>query len=1155
MKKFSLLIFLFIHSLANAQYFDWNLFFNSSSEPHEGVGIQRLEAGPQGHFILTTTYSLWDEFYTTETIYDTDGNELNSYIQVEADGWIDFTRESHFDYDGNIMQIMQNDSGYTFTYFRQADTLLYYMPINGDVAADASGGFYLLYRSNTGIDSVQVYDVNGMWMNTVFFDYGSAAVDGQGNIYFHAASLISKYDKNGTLLYTYSGSNSYLVNKSGKLLVWENDTLKKYDSSSVVFQIPYQNVYPNKFRMDVNDNLYIWKDDILSKYEGDTLSWKCNIPADYLAGISVDDSSNIYYAGTYIFNHYDGDFFPTYINVPPNLYGLSNVWYNAPYADGHTLFRGKINHAAPDSFYAEVESVENNNLNLCTGTPFNVRFDYHQLPFDYYQDTLFVELSDSSGQFTSPYIIGKGSGVEVTCFIPDSVPSANGYLVRGRIGSPLYTTPPFNSTLKVITTPLAPIYIENTIDQIYTCLPYTIKTNPDTGLYMLWMRMPDPEPADTLWDITYLSEHDSDLYFTTIQDGYIRVMVTQTSTGCHRMSESIVCDLLNPFYPLDLSLPLPDSIRINELPVQIGQFGSNMQIEGPGIYNELITQTSRKVYFYPDSAKPGWNLLHVQVEHTGDPCIPFENYQYIYVDTNTVNIILNAIDSNPYLCPGDTLNISFQLLDSTVYDSTNYFVVEIGAFIFSDDNVYVQEISRGKNNNISCVLPAVFNGGFRVRIRSTQTDEFSNLNSDGEKYIISTNLIHLANAYDDSTLCFPLNDTIKFNSSFGLHEWFRNDTLIASSTGNNLSYVASQEGDYRLQVSSGCLYRSGVIHVDANSHKPTLAVQPVNYYLESCGGNPLLLTAQTDAGSTINWYVDDKVVALDIDSFYAVQRGIYTVKAVSGDICPVTVQLKKSITCIPDIFIYKPVNYLCEGDSTLIEIYTDADIVHWYHNGSFVGDARSNYFANDTGAYYGIAEDTLTGCTSMSESIYIKYKVPLESIMPPGVSNISTGNAFTLSYNNILNCSLQWNLFNQPIAGSIYDTLIASLPGSYSLTITDSTGCTAVTSKKVLKRKYRMNTIEPPKDRTGSNSDVNPYFNIYPNPNNGSFTIEGINSSSEVLYGRITDVAGRVTYEFKRENIGNLYKEEFNLEMLSPGYYNLQLNNGISQTNTTLIIN
>ncbi|HLG39991.1 MAG TPA: T9SS type A sorting domain-containing protein, partial [Chitinophagaceae bacterium] len=109
--------------------------------------------------------------------------------------------------------------------------------------------------------------------------------------------------------------------------------------------------------------------------------------------------------------------------------------------------------------------------------------------------------------------------------------------------------------------------------------------------------------------------------------------------------------------------------------------------------------------------------------------------------------------------------------------------------------------------------------------------------------------------------------------------------------------------------------------------------------------------------------------------------------------------------------------------------------------------------------------------------------------------------------------------------------------GNYSVTITDAGGCGV----------YSNVTISQPVSISESSSDF--HFNIFPNPNNGIFTLEFLSFPSEKIELSVFNLLGETIY---RQNISEL-KSPIDLSKNPCGIYFIQIKIGKEISNKLLI--
>ena len=116
----------------------------------------------------------------------------------------------------------------------------------------------------------------------------------------------------------------------------------------------------------------------------------------------------------------------------------------------------------------------------------------------------------------------------------------------------------------------------------------------------------------------------------------------------------------------------------------------------------------------------------------------------------------------------------------------------------------------------------------------------------------------------------------------------------------------------------------------------------------------------------------------------------------------------------------------------------------------------------------------------------------------------------------------QWNLDGSPIAGATNQTDTAIVSGVYTVTSTDSVGCSQTS-----------NAI---------NYTGNGVLNVYPNPNTGQFTVQFVNSNAaDDLNITIVNSIGQKVYQAETvPGFNGVYSKQLNLGNLSSGIYYLK---------------
>ncbi len=174
----------------------------------------------------------------------------------------------------------------------------------------------------------------------------------------------------------------------------------------------------------------------------------------------------------------------------------------------------------------------------------------------------------------------------------------------------------------------------------------------------------------------------------------------------------------------------------------------------------------------------------------------------------------------------------------------------------------------------------------------------------------------------------------------------------------------------------------------------------------------------------------------------------------------------------------------------------------------------------DTGfyhAYYYFFYDTkitLNKCPSP--------RIAVQAETPAPVVLTRIGNLLSSNYAS----GNQWYFNGNPIPGATNQTDTLGPPGPYKVVVNDSVGCTLVSDVY---------------DYTPG-SDIG--LIIAPNPNNGVFSVEFYQTSTQDVDLRVLDINGRLLYKLQHPNFSGAFNKSINLGVVSAGVYVLQLDIG-----------
>ena len=269
---------------------------------------------------------------------------------------------------------------------------------------------------------------------------------------------------------------------------------------------------------------------------------------------------------------------------------------------------------------------------------------------------------------------------------------------------------------------------------------------------------------------------------------------------------------------------------------------------------------------------------------------------------------------------------------------------------------------------------------------------------------------------NDTAIC--LGDTIQLQAGGGdTYSWTPGSSL-SSTVGPNPSAFPTSTQTYQVVVSDsiGC---SSTDSVTITVLTPP-SVQLMND-TSICSGDSIILTVPFDSNLTYSWQNSSTDT-----TFVANSAGLYWLSVSNS--CGSAIDSFNLVSLYPSPMVNLGNDTsLCAGDTLILNAGNGSTYV-WNPSGS-----GPNYTVLNSGTYAVTVTDTL-GCSG-SDSIIVTY------VNPPSVNlgndtTICSGDSIQLSAGGT---SLSYVWSNGDTTGSIW----VSSGGSYSVTVTNSTGCTA----------------------------------------------------------------------------------------------------------------
>lgn len=265
-------------------------------------------------------------------------------------------------------------------------------------------------------------------------------------------------------------------------------------------------------------------------------------------------------------------------------------------------------------------------------------------------------------------------------------------------------------------------------------------------------------------------------------------------------------------------------------------------------------------------------------------------------------------------------------------------------------------------------------------------------------------------------------------------------------------------GTYTVTVTdaSGACTASATVNVSGSSGL-SITTTSTN---TTCGASDGTASVTLIAGTALsyNWSNGDTTAFAS-----SLPAGVYSVTVDGGSGCSASATVTVGSSSGPTVAITAADTIFCSGDSVIICAPNGTQTYLWN-----TGETSTCIYAKLAGNYYVTATEN-NGCTALSNPVSVAVYAP------PPVSISVNGNTLT-AYSAV---GYQWYLDNAIIQGANDSIYVVTIPGNYSVMITDTNGCSAVSNPV-------------PVMLTGiaeENSET--FVRIFPNPlMSGNFSVE-----------------------------------------------------------------
>ena len=258
--------------------------------------------------------------------------------------------------------------------------------------------------------------------------------------------------------------------------------------------------------------------------------------------------------------------------------------------------------------------------------------------------------------------------------------------------------------------------------------------------------------------------------------------------------------------------------------------------------------------------------------------------------------------------------------------------------------------------------------------------------------------------------------------------------------------VAAGTSTISYAVTNVCGTRAATAVVTVNA-APAPVITPVGDTI-FCPGSFVMLTANTSAGLTYQWYLGGVAIPGAIASFYtATDAGSYQVLETLSDGCsgnsiPMLVTID---TPVATITTSTGSTSTCSGTPITLNANTGAGLTYqWLLDGSDISGAVSSSYSTSLSGDYSVIVTNGTGCSAISAVITLTISPsPTANVVLSGPVTFCQGGSVSMTADFGADYFYQWYDASGAITGANGQSYTATVSGAYYVIVTNGYGCTA----------------------------------------------------------------------------------------------------------------